>query len=146
MANSRKGPDAAPCQDLQSLKIMYTNARSLVNKINELKLLVNDCRPDIIALTETWTHDGISNLYLKIPNYFIAARHDRQDTINGRGGGLLIYVNDKFQSVETTSQNDFNQHCSIQITSNSGSLNLYVIYRSPNSNATNNRNLINVER
>ena len=111
-----------------------------------MKLFASDCCPDVIAITETWTHDGISNNYLKIPNYSIAARHDRNDTHNGRGGGLLVYVNEKLQSVETTRQHDFNQHCSLQIASPSSSLHLYVVYRSPNSNAVNNENLLDVLR
>ena len=74
------------------LRILYTNARSIVNKIQELKLHVLDTNPDMITITETWTHSAISNDYLSIPDYYIAARHDRTDTLNGRGGGILIYV------------------------------------------------------
>ena len=114
----------------QPIKIVYLNARSIVNKIQELKLFASECCPDVIAITETWAHDGISNNYLKIPNYSIAARHDRNDTLNGRGGGLLVYVSENLQSVETTCQNDFNQFCSVQIASSSNSLHLYVVNRS----------------
>ena len=89
------------------LKIVYTNARSVVNKINELKLYVLDTDPDVIAITETWTHCNISNQYLNIPNYYIASRHDRKDTLNGRGGGLLIYVKSKWKSCEVIATNDF---------------------------------------
>ena len=124
---------------------MYTNARSIVNKIQELKLLAADCSPDVIAVSESWTHCAISNQYLSIPNYSIVARHDRNDTQNGRGGGLLIYVNEKLQSTETSCQSDFNQYCSVQIISTEGSpIHIYLIYRSPNSNAANNDKLIEV--
>ena len=61
------------------------------------------------------------NFSLSIPNYSIVARHDRNDTQNGRGGGLLIYVNEKLQSTETSCQSDFNQYCSVQIISTEGS-------------------------
>ena len=36
------------------LRILYTNARSIVNKIQELKLHVLDTNPDMITITETW--------------------------------------------------------------------------------------------
>lgn len=36
------------------LSCMYTNATSLENKMNELKLLCDEERPDILAVTETW--------------------------------------------------------------------------------------------
>ena len=75
----------------QGLRILYTNARSIVNKVQELKLYVLNVDPDVIIITETWTHSAISNDFLNIPNYYITARHDRSDTLNGRGGGILIY-------------------------------------------------------
>ena len=125
---------------------MYFNARSIVNKVQELKLFASQSCPDVIAITETWAHNGISNNYLKIPSYVIAARHDRNDTQNGRGGGLLVYVREDLQSVETTCQNNFNQFCSVQIASPSNSLHLYVIYRSPNSSPANNEKLLEVMR
>ena len=59
----------------QGLKIIY--ARSLVNKIQELKLLSQNSKPDIIAVTESWTHQAMPNSYLNIPNYYIANRQDR---------------------------------------------------------------------
>ena len=85
------------------------------------------------------------DIHFSIPNYSIVARHDRNDTQNGRGGGLLIYVNEKLQSTETSCQSDFNQYCSVQIISTEGSpIHIYLIYRSPNSNAANNDKLIEV--
>ena len=126
---------------------MYTNARSIVNKIQELKLYVEDANPDIIAITESWTHCNIPNSYLNLPNYYVAARHDRKDTLNGRGGGILIYVKDCLKSYETTDHCGFNQYASIEIIlSKSNSLGLYVVYRSPNSTRNNNDQLIDVLR
>ena len=126
---------------------MYANARSIVNKIQELKLYVEVTNPDIIAITESWTHCTIPNSYLNIPNYYIAARHDRKDTLNGRGGGILIYVKDCVKSYETTNHCDFNQYASIEIIfSKNNSLSQYVVYRSPNSTRDNNEQLIDVLR
>ena len=105
MGDPRWGTPAAPSQTPQTgLRILYTNARSLVNKVTELKLYVLDTNPDVIAITETWTHSSISDNYLSIPNYYIAAHHDRKDTQNGRGGGILIYVKKQWKSCETKLQ------------------------------------------
>ena len=128
------------------LRILYTNARSIVNKIQELKLHVLDTNPDMIAITETWTHSAISNDYLSIPDYYIAARHDRTDTLNGRGGGILIYVKSKWKSCETTTQCAFNQFASVKIASLNAPVSIIVIYRSPNSSKTNNDALIEMLR
>ena len=63
METQRERTAPSPGQSTQHkpLKIMYTNARSIVNKIQELKLLAADCSPDVIAITESWTHSAISN-------------------------------------------------------------------------------------
>ena len=64
MGDPRWGTPAAPSQTPQTgLRILYTNARSLVNKVSELKLYVLDTIPDVIAITETWTHSSISDNY-----------------------------------------------------------------------------------
>ena len=82
MGHQRERIPEAPHQaKRRSLRIVYFNARSIVNKINELRLYTLDADPDVIAITETWTHSGISNDYLDIANYHIASRHDRKDTV-----------------------------------------------------------------
>ena len=121
------------------MKILYTNARSVVNKIQELKLYVNMVLPDVIAITEAWIHDGISNDYLQIPNYSIVSRHDRNDTTQGRGGGILIYVHTSINACECPLSSTFNQYAGIEIsTCDANSISLYVFYRSPNSSSVNN--------
>ena len=126
------------------LKIMYTNARSIVNKIQELRLYAHTNNPDIIAITESWTNSSITNQYLDIPNYTIVSRHDRNDTTNGRGGGILIYVKHPIKSYETTSSSQFNQFASIEVSLPNDVISLHVIYRSPNSSSENNKLLIDL--
>ena len=93
--------------------------------------------PRMIAITESWTHPNIANSYLHIPNCYIAARHDRNYTQNGRGGGILIYVHDQLKSVETTSQSAFIQYASQQIPlTQKDSLFFYVFYCSQNSTSS----------
>lgn len=124
---------------------MYTNARSVVNKIDELKIYASLTQPDIIAITETWTNDSVSNHFLTLPDYAIISRHDRNDTQNGRGGGILIYAKESLRAVESTAQCSFNQFSSIEISPPGGdTLSLFVIYRSPNSSSVNNDCLLDV--
>ena len=42
-----------------SLKCMYVNARSIMNKLDELQAVLFEEQPDILGITESWTHDGI---------------------------------------------------------------------------------------
>ena len=80
--------------DSHSLKILYTNAQSVQNKVNELCGVASDLEPDIILLTETWCNTNISNSQLKVPGYDMITelRQDRVDTQQGIGGGLLVYI------------------------------------------------------
>ena len=71
------------------MSILYTNAQSIVNKINELRSVVVTIKPDIILINETWTHQDITNAYLHIKGYELSARKDRTDTQDGRGVAYL---------------------------------------------------------
>ena len=47
-----------------------------------------------MILTETWCNSNRSIDILQIPGYTIeeSLRKDRQDTVNGIGGGIIVYV------------------------------------------------------
>ena len=120
----------------QTLKITYTNAQNLQNKIIELKGVAYEIRPDLIILTETWCNPSITNTLLNIPGYFIdpALRIDRSDTNSGRGGGILIHVRNRLTILSHNQPNStLNQYCSFTIKSADSEINLLCIYRSPNS-------------
>ena len=86
-------------------------------KIDELRCIVNESNPDIVCITEAWTNPSHSDAFLAIPNFNLVCRYDRKDTLEGAGGGLLIYVRlsicapESFQPIYT----DFNQCCSIKL-------------------------------
>ena len=49
--------------------ITLANMMSLAPKIDELRCFVNDTKPDLISLTETWINDSVSDHDLNIPGY-----------------------------------------------------------------------------
>ena len=126
-----------------TLKLLYTNATSIVNKTETLIAFACDLKPDIIVITETWTHPGISQAHLDIPGYEIVSRSDRTDTKKGRGGGVLIYSNQP-NIYANPSTSPFSQHASVTISSGKRepSIKLHVLYRSPNSSEQNNEDLL----
>ena len=83
-----------PREEGKVIKIIYLNARSLVNKLNDLEILLNEQKPDLVLICETWCNDETTLAMLNIGGYYIdpSLREDRSDTFNGIGGGLLIYV------------------------------------------------------
>ena len=127
---------------MSSLKIVFTNCCSVMNKLNELKTyLVNQKKkPDIIALCETWTNPSTADHELELPGYTIKSRHDGSDTTDGRGRGLLIYAAQHLTVHEERPEIAINvNQCScVHVTMKSRTLKLFTVYRSPNSEPENN--------
>jgi len=133
--NGSRGPGAGaqsepPEKTLGTLKILYSNVQSVCNKIDKLKCTVDEQDPDVIILTETWCNPNITQPFLEIPGYTLdpELRHDRSDTVNGIGGGILIYVRIGLTFLSCDIYNDFNQHCCFSIKSKNDVLNFTVIY------------------
>jgi hypothetical protein len=80
-------------QKCNELMIWYTNATSLNNKINELRLQIEIFEPDVICVTETWFK---AESDVNINNYNIY-RTDRKT----HGGGVCIYVKQCINHFET---------------------------------------------
>ncbi|KAA0724168.1 putative RNA-directed DNA polymerase from transposon BS [Triplophysa tibetana] len=78
--------------------IFLANVRSLVNKMDEIRLrIINNKRLlncNVIIFTETWLHSGIPDNAIELAGYN-THRADRTAEESGktRGGGLCIYVN-----------------------------------------------------
>ena len=106
-----------------------------MNKRNELACVSNDLKPDVIIITESWTNQSVGNPYLSIDGYEIFIRCDRTDTTNGIGGGILAYVRNGLTVLcEDDIKCDFNQYSSFKVCQTT----FVIVYRSPNSNKTNN--------
>jgi len=73
------------------LRCLYTNANSVINKMDELRerVLVNDI--DVIAITETWSREEIADSELCIDGY-VLYRKDRQSEKHCKGGDVVILV------------------------------------------------------
>ena len=122
------------CRAFGTLKIIFMNARSVLNKLDELKILVVESKPDIIGITESWCHNDVSDAELGILGYRLY-REDRQDTTKGRGGGVLLYISCKIPSFEIDSicgGEGFNlKFCKVQ-GYNGKTSTVGLVYRSPN--------------
>ena len=72
---------------LDSVTILYYNARSLIPKIDELSVLCASQNPGIVCVVETWLGPNVadSELSIQILNYQVI-RLDR----NRHDGGVLI--------------------------------------------------------
>ena len=70
------------------------NARSIINKKNELNIMVEDIDPHIIGITESWSNTDITDAELGLTGYVMF----RRDRIGRRGGGVILYVKESIQA------------------------------------------------
>ena len=77
-------------------KCAYLNARSIVNKKNELYITVEDIDSHIIGITESWANTDITDAELGLTGYVMFGR----DRIGRRGGGVSLYVRESIQAYE----------------------------------------------
>ena len=75
------------------------NARSLLPKIDELKLIAELRSPSIICITETWLNDTVESSTIALSNYNIC----RSDRSLRRGGGIAVYTRLDLVFVDITS-------------------------------------------
>lgn len=73
-------------QKSTNIKIMYLNARSLKNKMDELEVVTHDHEIDVLVVTETWMKKE-EEIFYNLTN-FEAVYCSR----NKRGGGTAIFV------------------------------------------------------
>ena len=83
------------------------NARSLVQKIDELAVFLSVNKIDVAAVTETWFNDDIEEELISIDGYVISCK-DRQQ---GRGGGVCIYLSEHLHLKRRTDLECLDMEC-----------------------------------
>ena len=114
----------------RGLKVCHLNMRSLLPKIDSLRLFVSKNPFDVIALSETWLKHLTTDAEIDIPNYSIT-RNDRTDKT---GGGTAFYVRNglPFRSRGDLQSSNI-ETCWIEIIRpKTKSLFICSVYRSPN--------------
>jgi len=88
------------------LKCLYTNARSVINKMDEFVANVAKLQPDIIGITESWANDKIL---------------DAELSLNGnKGRGVLLYAKYNLDPVQFVPQTKFPEHVWCKVKSEDG--------------------------
>jgi Reverse transcriptase (RNA-dependent DNA polymerase)/Endonuclease-reverse transcriptase len=67
---------------------VVANTRSLVNKFCEFRMFLDNDRPDIVAITETWLNKDIPSTLFTDLNVYTCYRKDRFS----RGGGVCLLI------------------------------------------------------
>ena len=113
---------------MTKINLLHFNARSLLPKLDNLKLECIVSNPHIVCISETWLDSTITDNELTINNYNLV-RLDR----NRHGGGIAVYVH-----VDFTYHAIFTGNCNFEcivlsITINLCKLCICLLYRPPSS-------------
>ena len=81
------------------LRLLVINFQSIKNKKEELAIILDEIKPDIVLGSETWLRPDIKTPEF-FPNGFDVYRKDRKDK---KGGGVIIAVRDCIMSEQIRS-------------------------------------------
>lgn len=116
---------------VRGLKICHLNARSLAPKLDEIKILLQQSKAHVMAISETWLTPNIPDSFLSINNYTLC----RKDRTDKTGGGVAIYIHQKYAhsilKFETESES---LQILLKLTSQHV-ITIIVTYKPPNVNA-----------
>ena len=123
----------------QNLRCIYTNADSLLNKIEEFKIrfLSDENIPDIIAITEVVpknTRYTLNKADIELSGYELFPRNFSGSARRG----VIIYVRKKLQAVEVDIDTEFKESVWEKLNLNGNDKLLFgCVYKSPSSNEAN---------
>lgn len=82
--------------------IFFSNARSMVNKLDEIHGTVKSNSFSIAAITESWLSSRVTEDLISLPGY-VTYRKDRPD--DKRGGGICTYISSQINFIDLTDLN-----------------------------------------
>ena len=118
------------------LKVMYSNCDCLTqSKLSELEQYIVNDSPDIIVLTEIFPKHSSLGIQVEL---FTIENYDSFFVNETEGWGVVIFVKKIFLATKLSFGSEFKEQiwCNLKI-SNSNSLIVGGIYRSPNSHREN---------
>ena len=123
------------------LKRVCLNARSIINKKNELDIMVDEIKPHIIGVTESWANDDITDAELGLESYVMF----RKDRMGKRGGGVLLYIKETIPAYEVQLQEeaDCKEAIWCKLVTGHTTVTIGVVYRCPKITKQNNEKIHN---
>ena len=140
--NIKKGQSTkTKTQQIANIKCMYTNADTLTNKMPELKALVKDIQPSVIAITEVIP----KNYRYPVQKAEIKISEDYNifpECISNMGRGITIQLHKSIEAQEVNIQTTFEESiwCEGKLEGNDRLL-IGCIYRSESGTTENNNKL-----
>ena len=88
--NNLKPVNLLKPNDYDLPRLFFSNVRSISNKIDEIEVVANDKKVDLIALTETWADENTSPDFLSINGFMLFSK----PRIGRRGGGVALHASE----------------------------------------------------
>ena len=116
-------------------------ARSIINKKNELNIMVDDIKRHIIGITESLANNDITDAELGLAGYVMF----RKDIMGRRGGGVLLYIMETIPAyeVQLPEEADCNEAILCNLVTWYKKVTIGVVYRCPNITKQNNERIPN---
>jgi len=128
--------------DRDFLRCYYANARSIINKRDELLDLIQTTNLSVLGFTETWLCPDIEDCEIDFGKYNVF----RRDRLEGVGGGVMILISNLLNAIERpdiAAQNNFKEMIWCQVMVNKDeTLLIGCIYRTPNATQLENEHLL----
>ena len=115
--------------------------KRIINKKTELNIMVDDIKPHIIGITESWANNDITNAELGLEGYVMF----RKDRIGRRGGVVLLYIKETIPAYEVQlhEEADCNEAIWCNLVTGHTTVIIGVVYRCPNITKQNNEKIHN---
>ena len=131
LTSTKQNQHTSTQQIQNNLKCMYTNADSLLNKMDELRRDIQAKDPDIIAITEVIPKKKNRFPITKAEIIIQGYETHTNDLGTKKGRGILIYVKNNLESNEIVFKTEFQESLWITIKMNHNDKLLFgCIYRS----------------
>ena len=119
---------------------MCLNARSIINKKNELNSMVDDIKAHIIGITESWAHNDITDAELGLEGNVMF----RKDRIGKREEECYYISRKRCQHiVQLSEEADCNEAIWCKLVTGHTTVTIAVVYRCPNITKQNNEKIHN---
>ena len=86
-SHNASGSDNYKCFEKKGLHFIHLNTRSLLSKLDEVRILARNTSAACICTTETWLDETIDDREIHIDNYTV-----RRNDKNRHGGGVCMYI------------------------------------------------------
>ena len=107
---------------------------------NELNLMVDDIKPHITGITESWANNDITYADLRLEGYVMFRKY----RIGRRGGVVLLYIKETIPAYEVQLHEEANCNEAIwcKLVTGHTTVTIVVVYRCPNISKQNNEKYI----